>query len=213
MMLRILVVLLFVAAPVLAGPREDFEKLAGSLRDANALVVELEQRAYNAFLGEETERQGRLTVSQGGLLRWEYLDEPRQVIVMDANYVWFHEIGKRTVRRGSVGDGQYKTLIRALFGDIPALESLFRIDADAEGDTVTVKLTPRATMADVKTASLQFDAGATMYTEVTFVDHYDQSSRLVIGSVERNPTLPEGVFTFTPPENMKLVGFDGEPLD
>lgn len=184
---------------------EAFRTFARTLEGADAVRIEIEQRANNTFLGEDTVRKGTLLAQKPNFLRWEYKDEPKQLIIVDGEHVWFHEDGSNTVYKEPFSAGRYPVIIQALFGDVNAALTLFDAAFSEEDGLVQVTLTPKELSADLKSARFIFKPGEENYREIAFTDHYDQTSRLLPTNIDRSPRIPKKAFTFKLDKNMKVV--------
>lgn len=191
-----------------------FHRAANSRANAKVLRVAFTQLAHNSFLDEEITQKGEMLAAPPHFLRWEYQDEPRQTLIADGNAIWFQE-SANLVRKGELQNTHFPYLVQALFGDTTALSKVFEVRCDlpsAQGE-ILVTLDPREILAEVKQIRIILDETSSSYKVISFIDHYDQESRITLEKIEELPAAPEGVFVYQKPSpDTKVVGFDGEPI-
>jgi outer membrane lipoprotein carrier protein len=170
------------------------------------------QSAQGAFKQVVVNRDGRTTQTTAGTFafarpgkfRWTY-DKPfDQLIVGDGDKVWVYDrdLNQVIVRKLDAALGA--TPAALLAGD-NALEKNFTLVAGgAEGGLEYVDATPKAPDSQFKRIRLGF--AQNLPRRMLLTDAFGQTTELTFSDLQRNPKLPAGTFSFTPPKGADVVG-------
>jgi outer membrane lipoprotein carrier protein len=168
-----------------------------------------QQTVMNAQRRTTQATSGTFAFARPGKFRWTY-DKPfDQLIVGDGSSVWVYDkdLNQVIVRKLDAALGA--TPAALLAGD-NGLERNFDLTAGAQaGEIEYVEATPRSTESQFKKIRLGFHDN--LPRTMTLVDAFGQTTELVFGNVERNPSLGPELFRFTPPPGADVVGQPRNP--
>ena len=126
-----------------------------------------------------------------------------QVIVGDGAKIWIYDpdLAQVTVREVDAALGSTPAVL--LTTDRP-VEEQFRVEAlDAGAGFEAFALEPRAEDASFTSIRLAFAGGELRRMEL--VDQFGQTSVIRFTDVRRQPAVPPGAFTFTPPAGVDVI--------
>jgi outer membrane lipoprotein carrier protein len=164
-----------------------------------------------AFSQTVTDPEGRVTESAAGSValarpgrfRWDYRT-PEQLIVSDGTTVWLYDADLAQVTVRPADEALIGTPALLLSGKAD-LEAEFRItDGGSEEGLAWSRLEPRDTESDF--AELRVGIAGGELRRMVLVDRLGQTTRLDFERIERNPGLPAGGFSFTPPPGVDVIG-------
>ena len=159
------------------------------------------QRYTYAALGRVEEKSGAVQVKRPGLLRWEYAED-KKLMILDgkAFWQWVPEDNQAMVKRDVHGD-ELSSAFTFLWGKGDLLNEF---DARAvpppegfpKGDAV--ELTPKKPGASVQKVIFSVDPqGRVLASQVT--DAQGNENRIVFSEAKIDQKLPDSLFQFTPP--------------
>lgn len=146
---------------------------------------------------------GFFAFSRPGKFRWSYEKPYKQLLVSDGEKLWSFDPDLNQVTVRKLGQAFGSSPAALLAGD--ALESNFvlREGGAAEGFEF-VEATPRAQDGTFERVRIGFRDKLPRIMEVR--DNFGQTTTLYLNQFEANPTLPAGIFRFTPPKGADVVG-------
>ncbi|HAI60073.1 MAG TPA: outer membrane lipoprotein carrier protein LolA [Xanthomonadaceae bacterium] len=203
------VALLLAPALASANPARDAgaarEAIARFSTDLRSLDGRFVQQVFDAQGGAGERSEGRISLKAPRQFRWEYETPFPQLIVADGDHLWLYDpdLEQVTVRAQSFEE---QTSPLAALIDPGELDRHFHVrDGGTSGAITWVELKARkADDAAVQSARLGFSGGelATM----VFEDQLGQRTEVRFSQWRRNGVLPVGLFRFTPPEGVDVVG-------
>ncbi len=157
--------------------------------------------------GEASQRSGgRFLLSRPGRFRWDYLTPYRQEIVSDGSRLWFYDTDLEQITVKPLEEGLGSTPALLLTGS-ERLDERFRVTPlSGSGGIDWVELVP-LTESNFSSIRLAFQQQRLHTMEV--IDGLGQITRIHFTAVERNPQLDQGLFDFTPPPGVDLLGDPG----
>lgn len=151
--------------------------------------------------------RGRLHIHRPGKFRWSYEAPFEQLIVTDGDTLWVYEPDLEQVTRSRLDDTVGNTPA-VLLSTLQPLGELFAIlDAGPKDGLDWVMLEPLGEQAAFSRVFLGFDAGASL-AAMEIVDSLEQSVRIRFHELRRNLALDPGLFRFTPPPGVDVIGED-----
>lgn len=163
-------------------------------------------------LDEQGERlqssSGTMYLQRPDRFRWEYREPYPQLIVADGRRVWIYDRDLEQVTVRSLGEAVGSSPAQLLSSGRPLQES-FRIEDQGEREGLAwIALEPRDADATFSRVRLGFDGGH--LTAMELRDNFGQLTRVRFSAVETNLTLDPGLFEFTPPPGVDVIGDAGE---
>ena len=183
-----------------AGRLDDY------LSGLGTVSSQFEQRLFDEQRKLLERAGGTVLIDRPGRFRFEYTDPP-QLIVGDGAKVWIYdpELAQVTVRDVDAALGSTPAVL--LTTDRP-VEEQFRVEAlDAGTGVEAFSLEPRAGDASFTRIRLAFADGELRRMEL--VDQFGQTSLITFTGIRRQPAVPPGAFTFTPPPGADVVDAGG----
>ena len=175
------------------------------LAQLSSLQADFRQVLLNDEGQAEDESNGQVYLSRPGRFRWDYVAPHPQVIVADGKEVWLYdeELSQVTVR------AQAKALDdtpAALLASTAPVEDSFNVTELGERDdgNIWLSLTPKSTASNFDGIMIGFGREGELKL-MQLKDAFGQTTRLEFSAIERNPTLDESLFVFTPPTGADVI--------
>jgi len=201
----------FFASPfVHANPREDIAHYTQGLKGLDGHFV---QRVFTSSGKLKEESSGRVALSAPRQFRWEYQKPYLQLIVADGDHVWVYDpdLEQVTVKDQNAEEQQSALTVLIDPGELDRRYTLG--DAGSEAGLKWVSLKPKKSSEDsqFKQAKLGFNAAG--LDRMTIEDTLGQRTEIAFSDWQRNPTFTKGLFAFTPPKGVDIVGDQGHPAE
>jgi chaperone LolA len=148
--------------------------------------------------------RGTLVLARPGRFRWDYHEPYAQLIVADGTHVWIYdtELAQVTVKELDEAVGDTPTLL--LTSD-SSLEDRFLIREIGKRDGLEwVSLEPKS--ADVSFSEIRIGLGRGELKRMELVDSFGQTTKLSFHNIEKNAKVRPGLFSFTPPAGVDVIG-------
>jgi outer membrane lipoprotein carrier protein len=182
-----------------AGAR--MRAFAGGL---HSLSGEFAQSVTDANGRKGEESQGTLALAAPRQFRWVTQTPYEQTIVADGRRVWIYEPDLQQVSVRSQGAEEAHSPLTVLT-DLSQLDRQFDATEAGERDGLAwLKLVSRAKEPDFDYAELGF--GPQGLERMVFKDTLGNRTDIRFSDWRRNPSLPAGTFSFTPPKGVDVVG-------
>jgi outer membrane lipoprotein carrier protein len=146
---------------------------------------------------------GTLYLRKPGRFRWDYA-KPKQLIVCDGTTLWLYdpELEQVTVRR--IRETLSQTPAMLLSGEARIRDGFAVRDGGRDGGLDWVVLTPKAGDTDFR--EIRVGLAGERLRRLEFSDKLNQRTVIELGRLERNATLADALFTFTPPAGVDVIG-------
>ena len=173
------------------------------LADTSTLRAQFEQKVFDEQLREMSASTGTVVVSRPGRFRWDYRGDSLQTIVADGKKIWIYdpELEQVTVRPLDVALGNTPAL---LLTSVRPLDETFAVrEYGGHGDKDWVELKPLQDDATFVSVRVGLSGGDIQVMEM--VDNFGQLTELKFSAMERNPTLGDSLFQFSPPSGVDII--------
>jgi outer membrane lipoprotein carrier protein len=184
--------------------------MAGGIAQLKSFLAET-QSAKASFAqvvasksGRKQESSGNMAFARPGRFRWSYEKPYQQLLVSDGVKLWSYDKDLEQVTTRKLGDalGNTPAAFLAGSGDV---EKNFILSEPGKIDGVdAVDAVPKDKDSTFQRVRIGFVDKLPKTMEVR--DNFGQVTTIVFSGFERNPTLPAGTFTFTPPKGVDIVG-------
>jgi outer membrane lipoprotein carrier protein len=195
--------LLLAAGSAQAALPSPLERFYSGLRGMQA---DFDQQVVDAHDKVVAHGSGKLSVLRPGQFRWEYQsDGGDQLLLADGKNVWLYEkdLAQATVRAQT--DASAATPMMLLSGNAAQLEGAFTFEAlPGKAGLDRVEVRPRAASADFSSAIISLRGTALVSMEIR--DKLGQAVTLKLHGLRRNPPLSAGLFKFTAPAGVDVIG-------
>ena len=177
-------------------------RLDDHLSGLGTVSSRFEQRLFDEQRKLLERARGTVLIDRPGRFRFDYT-EPPQLIVGDGTKVWIYDPDLAQVTVRGVDAALGSTPAALLTTDRPVAEQ-FRVESlDAGAGFEAFALEPRAEDASFTRIRLAFAGGELRRMEL--VDQFGQTSLITFTDIRRQPAIPPGAFTFTPPAGVDVV--------
>lgn len=193
------------------APRQEVEEVlratAARYEDVRAMQADFRQELTNTLLGRTTRSAGTLYQRQPDRFLMRFSDPAGDVIVSDGEFFWIYypSVDPKQVIRSSRGAGGLD--LRSQFVGDPVR----RFEATSHGTetvagrrTHVLTLTPRESVG-YRRLKVWIDAADHLVRRFELTEENGNLRRFDLVDLRINPTLPDDLFRFTPPEGAVVV--------
>lgn len=180
------------------------DQLHDFLKNTRTLRAEFSQTLVAKSGRKPQQSTGVVAISRPGRLRWEILKPYPQLVVGDGERIWIYdpELQQVTVRKAGQAIGGSPA---ALLAGSNELEKNFTLSDAGEADGLNwVEATPKAADSGFEKVRLGF-VGSELKAMELF-DSFGQTTLIRFSKIERNPGIGPGLFRFSPPPGVDVVG-------
>ncbi len=180
------------------------EQLRQFLEGTKTLRADFTQTVVAKNGRKPQQSSGTLAISRPGKLRWEIKKPYPQLMVGDGQKFWIYdqELAQVTVKKVTQAIGGTPA---ALLAGGNVLERDFTLKDVGESDNLNwVEATPKSTESGFEKVRLGFAGSELRGMELH--DNFGQMTYLRFSRIERNPSLPPGLFHFKPPAGADVIG-------
>lgn len=147
---------------------------------------------------------GTIEIQKPGKFRWTYLEPYEQVLVADGLNVWSYDVDLEQVTVKPQAEVLASTPALLLGGSQNVLDDFDYIGSFTERDIVWVRLRPKSTENGFTMVELGFDDGK--LGRMIFSDNLGQTTLIALFDISLNEKIEEHRFSFSPPEDVDVVG-------
>lgn len=163
-----------------------------------------EQQIYDGNGKLTQQSSGTLTFSRPGKFRWVYVKPYAQLIVGDGTRVWIYDEDLQQVTVRKLDQALGSTPAALLAGSNDAMKAFELKDEGMRDGLEWVLATPRDKESNFARIRMGFKGAGLAAMELS--DTFGQTTHLRIVDLERNPKLDSGLFKFTPPPGVDVIG-------
>src|SRR5262245_15434164 len=185
----------------LAGSLERFSEFINATLTARG---QFEQKIFDANRKLLQESSGVLAFSRPGKFRWTYVKPYSQLIVGDGSKVWIYDEDLKQVTVKKLDQALGSTPAALLAGNNEAMRAFVLSDKGAKDGVEWLEALPRERDGNFEKIRMGFGASGLQVMEL--VDSFGQTTVLTFNSLERNPRLSPGLFQFSPPKGVDVIG-------
>ncbi len=208
-MRRILLLLSLIAAalPLAAASTGGVERMHAFLEDVHSLKADFVQVVLDSSLKQVKQSNGTLTIKRPGRFRWDYLKPNPEIIVADGKRLWLYDVDLQQVTVKPLNDTLAASPAVLLSGSND-VEKSFSVDDLGEKDGLEwVDLKPKVKDTDFEDVRLGFKDGDISVMELK--DNLGSTTRITFSDLQRNVSVADDAFRFTPPKGADVIGDTG----
>jgi outer membrane lipoprotein carrier protein len=184
-----------------ATPAADVEKYLAGLATWSADFTQTIDDGNGKVLRSAA---GKLYLERPGKFRWDYTEPSEQLVLADGKQIWFYDkdLSQANVRDM---DGTLASTPASLLSGGGAVGTQFDITAlPSTGGLQWFQLVPKHADTDFQVVRIGFAKGelASMF----LADKLGQVTQLTFTHPSRNAKFPPGLFSFTPPPGVDVIG-------
>jgi len=202
--LRLLVQIMLLV--VLAGAAQGgpIDRLQAFYKDVRTLRGDFTQTVYDAHMKVKQRAAGTFAIRRPDRFHWAYQKPYQQLIVSDGTKVWIYDSDLQQVTVKKLDEALGSTPAQ-LLSNSAALERNFTlVDAGTAEDLQWVALAPRDKDSGFERIRLGFDDKN--LRSMVLEDNFGQTTRVEFSDLQRNLSLPDALFQFTPPPGVDVIG-------
>jgi outer membrane lipoprotein carrier protein len=153
---------------------------------------------------------GMLIVRKPGMMRWEYEDPDRQLVVTDGTKLWIYRPDDNQVMIGKApsffGDGKGAGFL----SDIERVRQNFTISLDGltENSQYRLKLLPQKKTFDIATIYLVVAPNTFDVVEIVTLNDYEDETRIRFSDIQHRAELETALFNFKIPKDADILKMD-----
>jgi len=183
--------------------REELNRFAEDLQTMHA---EFEQRVLRNDGGVESESSGEVWLQSPHYFRWAYGGEFPEQVIADGERIWIYDEVLEQVTVKSQGEFNDDSPL-VILTDIKRLDELFEVREAGDIDGM-VLLELRPTQGDAEFDRMLIGLSDGQLRMLAMEDAFGMRTEIRFTDLQKNPTLEAGLFEFTPPEGVDVIGAD-----
>src|SRR5437867_3496473 len=214
-MIRVLAVLLFVAAPDLAAPQlaQALQKKYDAVKDFSA---DFTHTYEGGVLRKQITERGRLIIKKPGKMRWQYTAPEEKLFVSDGVMMYSYIPQDKQVIRSSVPPDDEATtpaLFLAGKGNLTRdfTPGLVELPAGMPAGSKALKLVPKTRQQDYDWLVLVVDPASLEIRGLVTVDAQGGKSSFSFTNLKQNVGLADKDFAFKIPRGVDVVSAPARP--
>lgn len=188
--------------PLWAGEARD--QLDAFHLNMQTLQADFEQQLLSEKGELQQQVSGRVYLQRPGMFRWDYSAPYEQMIMADRRKLTIYDVDLEQVTIKAMDDALGQTPAVILSGDGELGESFHIFELAPKGAMQRVELTPRNNEGSFVRMELGFLDGE--LSVMTLQDTFGQNTIITLENVQRNKSLPKGIFEFEVPAGVDVVG-------
>ncbi len=193
--------LLFAAGSVHADGLAQLKQFMDGTRTARGSFT---QQVFSKSGRKPQPASGTFAFSRPGKFRWTYEKPYAQLLVGDGSKLWAYDQELNQVTTKKLGQALGSTPAAILAGDNSLDRNFVLKDAGSADGLEWIEATPKADDSSFERIRMGFSGG--QLKAMLLNDNFGQTTSLLFGQIERNPSLDAGLFRFTPPKGADVVG-------
>lgn len=193
--------LLFVSVARAASPTEVVDRYFAELSTWSA---DFEQKVTGEAGSAPRVASGHLYLRKPGRFRWDYKTPNEQLILADGRKLWFYDKDLAQVNVRDMDATLASTPAVLLSSGEPVSREFDIKTLPDDGGLNWFELRPRRKNSDFLAARIGFSHGE--LRRMLLADKLNQLTQLDFSHAVRNSTLPDDLFTFTPPPGVDVIG-------
>lgn len=203
----LLLTLLSLALPLSAAPGGGVARMHAFLEDVHSLKADFTQVVLDSNLKQVKQSNGTLSIKRPGRFRWDYLKPDAEVVVADGKRLWLYDVDLQQVTVKPLNDTLAASPAVLLSGSND-VEKSFTVEDLGEKDGMEwVSLVPKVKDTDFDNVKLAFKGDDVAVMELK--DNLGSLTRITFSDVQRNVSVSDDTFNFTPPKGADVIGDTG----
>ncbi len=203
----LLLSLLCFAMPLAAAPSGGTAHMHAFLQDVHSLKADFVQVVLDSNLKQVKQSSGTLTIKRPDRFRWDYLKPNSEIIVADGKRLWLYDVDLQQVTVKPLNDTLAASPAVLLSGSNDVEKSFSVEDLGAKDGLEWVSLVPKVKDTDFDNVRLGFKGDDVAVMELK--DNLGNLTRITFSKLQRNVSVPDAAFRFTPPKGSDVIGDTG----
>ena len=203
----LLLSLLCLAMPLAAAPSGGTPHMHAFLQDVHSLKADFVQVVLDSNLKQVKQSSGTLTIKRPDRFRWDYLKPNSEIIVADGKRLWLYDVDLQQVTVKPLNDTLAASPAVLLSGSNDVEKSFSVEDLGAKDGLEWVSLVPKVKDTDFDNVRLGFKGDDVAVMELK--DNLGNLTRITFSRLQRNVSVADAAFRFTPPKGADVIGDTG----
>jgi outer membrane lipoprotein carrier protein len=156
-------------------------------------------------MGQVEEARGSFYLKRPGMMRWEYEQPERRLLVTDGSTLWAYTPADRQVIVQDLKAALASIPFDFLVGAGRLTDQFIVRQVTVREDCYRVVLTPRRADPLVRELEMEVEATTLHIRSLTFQDSYDNRTIMHFSDLRVNSGLAADLFSFVPPPGVKTL--------
>jgi len=178
------------------------------LQDVKTLKADFTQVVLDSNQKQVKQSSGTLSIKRPNRFRWDYAKPNAQIIVADGTRLWLYDVDLQQVTVKPLNDTLAASPAVLLSGSNDVEKSFNVADLGEKDGLAWVSLTPKVKDSDFESVKFGFKGGDVSVMELK--DNLGNTTRINFDHVERNVSVSDDAFHFTPPKGADVIGDTGD---
>ena len=200
-MRAVLALLLLFAAAAQAAPADEVDKYLAGVQSWSADFAQTIDDGHGKVVRSAS---GKLYLQKPGRFRWDYAQPTEQMILADGKQIWFYD---KDLQQANVRDMDVSlaSTPAVLLSGGATVGSQFTVTTLPKSDGLEwFQLVPKKPETDFQLVRIGFAKGE--LAQMFLADKLNQITQVSFSHSTRNPKLEPGLFAFTPPKGVDVIG-------
>lgn len=179
------------------------DQLHRFLEGLRGMQADFEQSVTSSDQPKALYSRGTFYLQRPGLFRWDYLDPAGQFVIADGKRVWLYDADLNQVSHQNQ-EAALRGTPALLLSDTGPLEKHFSlVNLGLREDLEWVELIPQTQETEV--AKVQAGFAGERLERLEMLDTFGRTTRFRFSRIQRNPSLDQNLFRFTPPPGTDIL--------
>ena len=205
--IAILLSLLSMSLPLAAEPTGGIAEMHAFLQDVHSLKADFVQVVLDSNLKQVKQSTGTLSIKRPDRFRWDYLKPNAEIIVADGKRLWLYDVDLQQVTVKPLNDTLAASPAVLLSGSNDVEKSFSVEDLGTKDGLEWVSLSPKVKDTDFDNVKLGFKGEDVAVMELK--DNLGNLTRIIFSKLQRNVSVADDAFRFTPPKGADVIGDTG----
>ena len=205
--IALLLSLLSMSLPLVAEPTGGIAEMHAFLQDVHSLKADFVQVVLDSNLKQVKQSTGTLSIKRPDRFRWDYLQPNAEIIVADGKRLWLYDVDLQQVTVKPLNDTLAASPAVLLSGSNDVEKSFSVEDLGAKDGLEWVSLVPKVKDTDFDNVKLGFKGDDVSVMELK--DNLGNLTRITFSKLQRNVSVADDAFKFTPPKGADVIGDTG----
>lgn len=199
--------LLLLSSPLYAADG-GVARLHAFLQDVKSLKAGFTQQVLDANGKQVKQSNGVLSLKRPDRFRWDYAKPNEEIIVADGKKLWIYDAQLQQVTVKSMSANLASSPAVLLAGSNDVDKNFTVTDLGEKDGLAWVQLTPKVKDSDFDSVKLAFKGDDVAVMELK--DNLGGLTRIEFDHLQRNPSVSDDSFKFTPPPGADVIGDTGD---
>lgn len=190
--------------PVFLSTQGVVERIQGFYEGTEDLKGKFHQRVELA-MGQIQEASGSFYLRRPGMMRWEYEQPERRLLVTDGSTLWAYTPLDKQVIIQDLKEAVTSIPFDFLIGAGKLTEQFHIREVTTATNRYRLTLIPRRADPVLRQVEMEVEAGTLYIVHLSLLDHYDNRTMMRFSELQVNTGLFPHLFSFTPPPGVEVL--------